>query len=285
VIDRQNTRLKTLANQRAAIMAKMEDARKLSTDVASKARGSAALSGMDFGGRVITAGGIQSRLAAKLGRIQKFASVVRQLAARGLNKGLLRQVIDAGPDEGLDLGLALLSANSGMLSSINAAQASIDRSATDLGMFSADALYDSGKQAGKGFLAGLIAQQKGIETAMDKIAKALVTRIRKALKIKSPSQVMAEAGVMSGAGFIGGVLSTLAGVGTAGERLAGAVVPPAPRGASVASPYLGAGRGAGGGEVIVRLVAEGADSEMLRLLRKLVRVEGRGNAQVAFGRA
>ncbi|TDE40496.1 hypothetical protein E1295_31855 [Nonomuraea mesophila] len=37
------------------------------------------------------------------------------------------------------------------------------------------------------------------------------------------------------------------------------------------------------GEVIVRLVADG-DGDMLRMLRKMVRVEGRGNVQVAFGR-
>ncbi|MFF0295546.1 phage tail tape measure protein [Kitasatospora sp. NPDC004614] len=41
--------------------------------------------------------------------------------------------------------------------------------------------------------------------------------------------------------------------------------------------------GTGGGTVIIRLEASGADSELLRLLRKMVRVEGRGSAQVAFG--
>lgn len=39
----------------------------------------------------------------------------------------------------------------------------------------------------------------------------------------------------------------------------------------------------GGGMVTVRLVAEGADTEMLRLLRRMVRIEGGGDVQLALG--
>lgn len=41
--------------------------------------------------------------------------------------------------------------------------------------------------------------------------------------------------------------------------------------------------GSGGGTVVVRLDASGADGELLRLLRKMVRVEGRGDVQIALG--
>lgn len=40
-----------------------------------------------------------------------------------------------------------------------------------------------------------------------------------------------------------------------------------------------------GGTVTVRLIADGADTEMLRLLRRMVRIEGAGNVQTAFGRS
>lgn len=50
------------------------------------------------------------------------------------------------------------------------------------------------------------------------------------------------------------------------------------------SPTVRGAGGGGGGVVTVRLVVDGADSDMLRMLRKMVRVEGRGDVQVAFGR-
>jgi hypothetical protein len=40
----------------------------------------------------------------------------------------------------------------------------------------------------------------------------------------------------------------------------------------------------GGGDVTIRLVADGADTDMLRMLRNMVRIEGRGSVQTAFGK-
>ncbi|MGW3346802.1 phage tail tape measure protein [Nonomuraea rubra] len=73
----------------------------------------------------------------------------------------------------------------------------------------------------------------------------------------------------------GGVVDR-SGVAVVGEL--GPEIVSLPRGASV-SPLP-----RGGGELTVRLEASGAENEMLRLLRKLVRVHGGGNVQTAFGR-
>ena len=78
----------------------------------------------------------------------------------------------------------------------------------------------------------------------------------------------------------GGVIQR-AGMAVVGE--AGPELLSLPRGAQV-TPLNRASGGGGAGEVTVRLVADGADSDMLRLIRKMVRVEGQGNVQVAFGR-
>mgnify|MGYP001241603248 CR=1 FL=1 len=76
----------------------------------------------------------------------------------------------------------------------------------------------------------------------------------------------------------GGVIQR-AGMAVVGE--AGPELVTLPRGAQV-SPLP---RSGAGGEVVVRLVVDDtAQSDLLRMLRKMVRVEGRGNVQVAFGR-
>jgi hypothetical protein len=72
---------------------------------------------------------------------------------------------------------------------------------------------------------------------------------------------------------------TGAGMAMVGER--GPEVVHLPAGATV-SPLSRAG---GGGEVKVTFDFRGADQEMHKLLRKLVRVEGQGDVQVAFGRS
>jgi len=62
----------------------------------------------------------------------------------------------------------------------------------------------------------------------------------------------------------------------------GTILPRVP--ASTPTPMTSTSDGAAGGNVVtVRLVADGADREMLRLLRRMVRVEGRGNVQIALG--
>jgi hypothetical protein len=53
-------------------------------------------------------------------------------------------------------------------------------------------MYDSGKDASKGFLAGLKSQEKALGKQMAKLAKDLVNQIKKVLKIKSPSQVFRD---------------------------------------------------------------------------------------------
>lgn len=285
VIDRGNTKLQSLAKQRESILKQIENAEKFATEVSSKARSTATLSSLEFGeGQAVTAGGIHMQLTKKLGQIRRFSTVVKQLAARGLHKGLLRQVIEAGPEEGLVLGEALLASDAGTLRSLNAAQSAIGTASTSLGRFSADVMYDSGKQAGKGFLTGLVAQKKAILNAMDDLAKSLVQRVRKALKIKSPSQVLHELGSFTGQGFAGGIVSTIGSVESASDRMAGAAIPST--GSRAVGPQYGASAAASHGNGGVKVVFDGTgiDGDLLKMLRKMVRVEGGGSVQTAFGR-
>lgn len=280
-IDSTTDKLNGLYKQSDSLSKKIADAKQFQSSTRDNARQFAGIAGFDYGDRGPTAGKVRTGLQSKLQVIKNFASVIKALAKRGISKSLLRQVIEAGPEQGYELGRAILSADSGTFKSINAAQAEIDKTTSALGTSAADLLYDSGKMAGKGFLAGLLAQKKDIDKAMDDIAKSLVTRVRKSLKIKSPSQVMYEAGDMTGQGFINGVLSSLGGVAAAGNQLASSVMGVRP---SVSVPGATAAVSAGGGEVRVVFDTTGADADFLRMIRKMVRVEGRGNVQTAFGR-
>jgi hypothetical protein len=108
------------------------------------------------------------------------------------SKSIMQQIIEVGPDCGVELGQALLKAGGATFKSINSTQGTIDKAAKQARRNAADPMFDAGRNAGKGFVTGLISQKKQIEAAMRDIANALVAQIKRALKIKSPSQIFAE---------------------------------------------------------------------------------------------
>lgn len=78
---------------------------------------------------------------------------------------------------------------------------------------------------------------------------------------------------------------TITGSGTALVGEAGPELLSLPRGAQVAPLPRGVSGGGGGGENRVVLDVTGADQEMVKLIRRMVRTQGRGSVQAAFGNA
>jgi len=204
-----NTRLQTLARQRDTIAAQISAANQLAADSASQAGQFAQMTSLPNGGNTFGADGILSGLTVRLGQIREFGKNLQTLATRGLSKVLLQQLITAGPDQGAAYAKALVDATPQQLKDINSVQAQITSASSQYGKDAADALYDAGAQAGKGFLAGLKAQQASINKAMSDLAKSIQTTIRAALKIKSPSQVFARLGAYVVQGFARGMQTTI----------------------------------------------------------------------------
>ena len=204
-IDTSNKQLQALAKQRDDIAAKITAANTLAADSTSQANSFAALTSLPNGGNAFGAAGILSGLTTRLGQIRAFGANLQILAKRGLSKALLQQIISAGPDQGAAYAKALVDATPQQLKDINATQDALVKASTQYGQDAADAMYDAGKQSGKGYLAGLKAQEASIDKAMSDLAKKIQQAIKKALKIKSPSRVFAELGRFTVAGFTQGV--------------------------------------------------------------------------------
>ncbi|WP_318203029.1 hypothetical protein [Streptomyces sp. SCL15-4] len=223
MVSRETKKLQDLATKRDKLAARIAEAKQYAGDLTKNARQQASLSGLGMSPEEVTAGRIKSGLQSKLAQIKRFSSYISTLAKRGLSKSLLRQVLDMGPIDGYAYASALAGADKATFNSINAAQKQIDSESTKLGRQGADILYDSGKNAGKGFLAGLAAQQKDIEKLMLKIAKGMEKSIKKALGIKSPSTVLAKLGVYSAQGLARGLLEGLPHVDRALDVVTGRV--------------------------------------------------------------
>ncbi|MGW7195552.1 hypothetical protein [Streptomyces chryseus] len=208
MVDRDTKKLLKLASDRDKIAATIAAAKKFAADVTAGARQDASLSNLGMGEgqeKEVTAGGIKAGLAEKLQKIKTFTSYINILGKRGLNKSLLRQILAMGPEEGYAYASALAGASKDVIKSINSTQSKIDKATTTLGRDGSDRLYDSGKNAGRGFLKGLEGQRKKIEDLMLDIAKGMQKAIKKALGIKSPSTVMAQLGRYSTEGLAVGL--------------------------------------------------------------------------------
>lgn len=234
MVSRETNELSALAVKRDAIAKKLADASKFASSVSQQASSSFSLSSL--AGETTSESTILARLKAGNKAIQDFAKNIKTLQAKGLSKGLIRQLLELGPEQGAGLARTIAAQSEAYIKSLNAAQGSITNSSVSLGKLGADALYDAGAQAGKGLLAGLKAQQKQIEQLMLSIAKAMQVAIRRALGIKSPSTVMAEVGRQSTLGLAAGLIDRLPAVDTAMSRVAGRVA-----GAGMGRPAVPAG--------------------------------------------
>ncbi|MFJ8727765.1 peptidoglycan DD-metalloendopeptidase family protein [Streptomyces sp. NPDC093269] len=204
-ISTTNKKLQDLSKQRDAIASSITAANALAADTTNQANSFAALTSLPNGGNTFDAGGILGGLTTRLNQIKAFGANLKLLGDRGLSKTLLQQIIAAGPDQGAAYAQALVAATPSQLKSINSTQDAITKASTQFGQDAADAMYDAGSQSGKGYLAGLKAQQTAINNAMSSLAKAIQKSIKSALKIKSPSRVFAELGQFTVAGFAQGV--------------------------------------------------------------------------------
>lgn len=211
------SKLETLANKKASITSQISAANQYASD-----QSSSLASFLDVSGSTATSvNSLATEMERQQSTARRFAAEVAALSKKGLDKGLLQQIAEQGP--GGSLSKILARATSSDVAQLNKLAKSQTSLTSSFGKTMADAMYDSGAQAGKGFLTGLQAQEKDIEAEMAKLGAALVKSIKKKLKIKSPSRVMRdEVGRQIGAGLVAGLDAHRPAVRAAGNRLAAA---------------------------------------------------------------
>ncbi|MEU4225801.1 phage tail tape measure protein [Nonomuraea sp. NPDC026600] len=242
-----NTSLEALAKKRQELVEKLAAAKEMAKQVAGSAEEWAAITGLKAED-ITGAGDMAAELTNKASAINNFANNIKTLAARGLNKKIIQDIIDAGVEKGATFAEMLVGSDGSEIKALNKAQAAVDKASKKLGKASADAMYDVGKKSGEGYLKGLEDSLKKLDKEMEKIAKALINAIKKALKIKSPSQELADVGVMTMEGLNVGMSSMLGSVISTAQAIIGQ---------AVAAAKKTAGTGGVGGMVAGSLPGDG----------------------------
>jgi hypothetical protein len=218
-----NTKLQSLATQRNKITSEIATAQAFANSTAMASESAYNLSSAAGTGTTpAPVSSIISTLQGDVASIQTFSANLKKLAKEGLSQSYISQLIAMGPASGGPLAAELAAANLGQITQINTAEKSITAASNDLGNVSANAMYDSGAQAGKGFMSGLKAQEASINSVMQKVASNMVSTLRKELGIKSPSQVMMQHGMLAAEGLARGLEAGTSRVSQAASRLANA---------------------------------------------------------------
>jgi tape measure domain-containing protein len=164
-----------------------------------------------------------SALTDQVRNTKTFANAVTQLRALGLNDDLYQQILSAGIDD-LPFVQDLLAGGKGAITQINALQSQLDATASSLGKTASTQLYQAAVDSAQGLVDGLKKQQAAIQAQMNTIAAGMVSAIKKALGIKSPSRVFREVGNYSGQGLAEGLANSMGTVNKSAEQVATSAV-------------------------------------------------------------
>jgi trimeric autotransporter adhesin len=96
----------------------------------------------DYGPAQQASGSITGYMQGRLDRVRAFGDAVKKLAGAGLNQSTLREIVNAGPEDGYTLAQALLDA--GSITQVNSIQAQLEDASGALGAWSSNVFYGAG---------------------------------------------------------------------------------------------------------------------------------------------
>lgn len=209
-----------------AAIAKVKELRRAAQDYSNTIRDSiVAFGSLTAVGSGTGFGSLEQMLAQMRGRVEaakRFAELIKQLQKAGLNKTSIQQLLDAGVEGGLGIAETIASGGAAAIKEINDLTKQLAGTGTSLGDSMAQAYHAAGIKAAQGIVDGLKEKERDLNAIARKLARELARQVRRALKIKSPSQVFRKLGQQTAQGLEIGLSDVH--VKRAGSRLAGELV-------------------------------------------------------------
>lgn len=156
--------------------------------------------------------------------VVKYRQTLDQLRGAGLDDATYKMLLDQGV-AGQNFADQLLQAGPGAIDQLRNLDTNLQEQARGLGSNAATSMFQAGVDAAQGLVNGLNDQinnpdpNKGILAAIEKMVTEMIKRVKKKLKIKSPSQVFSDLGEFSGLGFVDGLTATVKPINIAAGRL------------------------------------------------------------------
>ncbi|MFE4697153.1 phage tail protein [Streptomyces sp. NPDC056738] len=165
-------------------------------------------------GTPMTVASIMGNATQSRDKAKAFAEALKTLKAKGVDKGLIEDIANAGIEGGgLETAGALMGASASEISSLNTLRSQTVTYAKSAGGTAADAVYGDAIKAQTAVVKMLTKSQDSLKKSMDKLAKSMEKAIEAAFGKKA-------AGGIVGMAASGGIRSGLTWVGEHGPELA-----------------------------------------------------------------
>jgi hypothetical protein len=215
---RQEKQLNSVTASLGKAKDKLNDLKSSAASLASSVKGgilgSANITKGAGSDKTVTVGSIMGGLTASRDKATAFASALKDLQKKGVDKTLIQQIAEAGIDGGgLETAGALLGASSSEIQTMNQLQGQIGTAATSAGKTTADTVYGAAIAKQTAVVKLLTSQQHSLQKSMEKLTKAMEKAIEKAFGKKASGGVV-------GMAASGGIRSGLTWVGEQGPELA-----------------------------------------------------------------
>ncbi len=142
-------------------------------------------------------------LGTQITAVKTYSETLAQLRGLGLDKDTYNKLLAEGP-EAQAFATQLLSGGKTAVQGLNKLDAQLKIESDKLAKNAGSYLYQAGVDSQAGLVKGLTKDKSKLRTAMEELAREMVTALKKELKIKSPSEVFAELGRYSMEGFAKG---------------------------------------------------------------------------------
>ena len=141
----------------------------------------------NVGGENASADSILQGMLERVEQIKAFRANLRELADRGLNKTAIRQLAEAGAEQGGAQAAALVAGTAEQLAQINQLQGQLQRGASQLGKTAGDAAYGDQLRAERAQLRQL---QRRLQIDRNELAQVGKRRVRVQLTAEQVSAIM-----------------------------------------------------------------------------------------------
>lgn len=156
-------------------------------------------------GIATTFSGIQTQLQYTIDRTRAFTSFIQQLRELNLNKTALRQLMEAGPEQGFDAARAIVMSGQAGVDELNGLNKELASAGKSLAKTGYDTFYKNGINIAEGLVAGLNAKENKLQLKMTNIGKKMAQAFKDELGINSPSKVGEWMGSMFPEGVVKGL--------------------------------------------------------------------------------
>jgi tape measure domain-containing protein len=149
----------------------------------------------------------QQSLIDQVNAVTKYKETLDKLRKLGLDDQTYKKLLEEGT---ADQAFAdqLLKGGKNAIKGLNILDGDLQIAAGGLADTASKNLYQVGVDISQGFVDGLTAKKSKIHDAMVKLASEMVSAMKGALKVKSPSQVFAEIGKLSAEGMAKGLIES-----------------------------------------------------------------------------